>query len=159
MRYVGGLVLALALVVSARAVSAQAGDEPPSSEATSVAIKNNAPPQLMLQAGHFYYVDVDPLGELRYASRPAPRVRLALVLPSVISPLSVGVQPAEEDSLSSWQLEGPETVTEEEQPPKRLSKRARIAVGVTVPIVAVGVGVGAGIGVGVSKSWSSSSSQ
>jgi hypothetical protein len=48
---------------------------------------------------------------------------------------------------------------EESQPTKRLSKRARIAIGVTVPIVVVGVGVGAGLRVAVSKAWSSSSSQ
>ena len=50
----------------------------------------------------------------------------------------------------------PAATTEEREPTKRLSRRARIAIGVTVPIVVVGVGVGVGLGVAVSSGWSSS---
>ena len=159
MRYVVGFVLVPALLASPLAVSAHAGDAPPMSAAPSIPLRSHAPPQLMLRASYFDDVGVDAWGGLHYARQPAPRVRFSLVLASVTSPLSVGVQPAEEDSLSSWQSKEPATVTEEEQPAKRLSKRARIAIGVTVPIVVVGVGVGAGLGAAVSNGWSSSSSQ
>jgi hypothetical protein len=159
MRYWIGLVVAVALVVSAPRVSAQTSEEPGTHAAVGVHAISHAPPQLMLRASYFYDVGPDPLGGPPHANGPTPLVGFALALAWVTSPLSVGAQPVEEDSLSSWQSEEPTTVTEEGQPRKRLSKRARIAIGVTVPIVVVGVGVGAGLGAAVSNSWSSSSSQ
>jgi hypothetical protein len=159
MRYLFGFLFVLALVASAPRVSAQTSEERGTHAGLGVDAISHAPPQLMLRASYFYDVGADPLGGPPHASGPTPWVGFALALAWVSSPLSVGAQPVEEDSLSSWQSEEPTTVTEEGQPRKRLSKRARIAIGVTVPIVVVGVAVGAGLGAAVSNSWSSSSSQ
>ncbi len=129
------------VVASPLGVSAQTGEEPPSSAALGIHAMAHAPPQLILRASYVYDIDVDPLGGPPHASGAPTLVRFALALASVTSPLSVGAQAGAEDSLSSWQSEEPVPVTEEGQP-KRLSRGARIAIGVTVPIVVLGAGVG-----------------
>ena len=125
--------MALALLALPLSVSAQSIEGAGTHAVLALHASSHAPPQLMLRASYFYDVGVEPSGA-------PPLVGFALLW--VISPLSVGAQTVEEDSLSSWQSEEPTTVTEEGQPTKRLSRRARIAIGVTVPIVILGSAAG-----------------
>ena len=59
MRYLVGFVCLLVLVASPLSASAQAGEEAATSAALAVHAKYYLPPQLMLRASYYLYLDAD----------------------------------------------------------------------------------------------------
>ena len=152
MRYVVGFLLALGLVAVPLGASAQEREEAATKAAVLIHAKSHMPPQLMLRTRYFCDVGAYPLLGPPSASGPAPLIGSALALASVTSPLSMGAQPVEADSLSFWQSQEPATITEEGQPAKPLegqskgmSRGGKIAVGVVVPLLVVGISAGAAV--------------
>ncbi|KPK66663.1 MAG: hypothetical protein AMS21_01750 [Gemmatimonas sp. SG8_38_2] len=105
MRYSIGLLLALALPHS---VAAQTGKQAPAKAAPSIHVQHHLPPQLMLRASYYLYLDVDPL-----------------------SGTTVSGPPSQSESESKFSLEYQEQKSPEVEEMELRVKRARIGFGVS----------------------------
>ena len=61
MRYLNGFVVVLAIMASPLSVSAQAGEEAVPKVALGIHMQHRLPPQLMLRASYFLYLDTDAI--------------------------------------------------------------------------------------------------
>ena len=131
MRYLVGLICALALVASPLSVSAQEHDEAPKSAALAIHGKSHAPLQLMLRTTYFYDIDVDPL-----SGRP-----------TTVAPTAPGTEVPDIDTHSQRSIEHYEihhaAAPTEASRQGGMSRGGKIAVGVVVPLVVAGIVAGA----------------
>jgi hypothetical protein len=156
MRYVVGFVLVIPLVVSPLGATAQAGDEPVPKVALGIRTQHRLPPQLMLRAGYYLYLDADADSDAKSdraePSAEEPKISQAVEedatpLEEPVSSAAPGTDVPDIDTLSERSIEQYETRPAQ---PNRRRKRA-IALGVTIPILVVGSALLIGGAVAVSN--------
>jgi hypothetical protein len=146
MRYLVGFVCVLAALVGTlpQSASAQAGEEAVPKVALAIHTQHRLPPQLMLRASYYLYLDADEKGRSR-VERWHPE---AFVDPSEPKPTSTPEEqdgfslPVYVDPLSGAPLAVPEdpqvpTAPLKEEQERKRRRRIGIGVGVSVAVVVI----------------------
>jgi hypothetical protein len=175
MRNVGRFVFVVAFVALPLIASAQAGEEALPKVALAIHTQHRLPPQLMLRASYYLYLDADEKGRSR-VERWHPEAFVDPSEPNAEEPKSAqadgevatsgsnleesvsspapGTAVPDIDTLSQRAIEHHEihykTPNEGSKKPNRRRRRA-IALGVTIPILVVGTAVLIGGAVAVSN--------
>ena len=162
MRYLIGFVLVLALVASSLSVSAQAGEEAVPKVALAIHTQHRLPPQLMLRASYYLYLDADAdngaMSDQTEPNAEEPKSaqadgEVATSESNLEEPVS-SPAPATEvpdiDTLSQRSIEHYEIQSAQSGRPGGTGSRSRgakagIAVGVILGVGLVAVGIGAAV--------------
>jgi hypothetical protein len=143
MRYFVVCVL-VGLLAWPQKVAAQVGEEAPTIAGVAIHAQHHLPPQLMLRASYFLYLDAD--ADTDATSDPTGA--------SAEEPVS---EPAPEEPALKLEADsaGLEVTPTEQtsQPRKGLSRGGRIALGVIVPVAVFGIVFGAAAAVAVRNSF------
>ena len=167
MRYLlGFMCVVAALLASPLSATGQAGEEAVPKVALAVQTQHRLPPQLMLRASYYLYLDADadngatsdqtePNAEEPKSAQADGEVATSESnLEEPVPSTAPGTEVPDIDTLSQRAIEHHEihykTPSEGKKKPNRRRRRA-IALGVTIPILVVGIAVLIGAAVAVSN--------